>query len=51
MRIEKCAEQDGKKVTVIVDDDTVRATDHAAVEYLVRVLNAAVAHPFEAEEL
>lgn len=42
MRIEKCAEHDGKRVTVYVDDDTVRATDHEAVRDLIQVLEAAM---------
>ncbi len=44
MRIEKCVEDDGdRRITVYVDDDTVRATDHEAVRDLIRVLLAALA--------
>ena len=42
MRIEKCAEHDGKKVTVYVDDDTVRSTDREAVRLLIQALEAAM---------
>ena len=41
MRIEKCAENDVGMVTVCVDDDTVRATDHEAVGALIQVLDDA----------
>ncbi len=39
MRIEKCVEDNGKRITVYVDDDTVRATDHEAVRDLIHVLS------------
>ena len=43
MRIEKCAEHDGKRLTVYVEDDTVRATDQEAVQALLGVLDAVTA--------
>ncbi len=41
MRIEKCVESESGKITVYVDDDTVRATDNEAAVDLINVLNAA----------
>ncbi len=43
MRIEKTVEHNEQRITVYVDDDTVRATDHEAVIDLIHALNAAAA--------
>ncbi len=42
MRIEKCVENASGKITVSVDDDTIRATDNEAVNELLQVLDAAM---------
>ena len=51
MRIEKCVEDNGKTVTLYVEDDTVRATDHEAVRDLIQVLNDATSRRIEPVDL
>ena len=51
MRIEKCVEDDGKRITVCVDDDAVIATDHEGVRDLIQSLNAVTARRIEAVDL